>query len=92
VTWLGISDLNLNKMKTAEQWANRVQNSKEPWAKLVAEIQTDALLFAQEQIMESSTQSGALNKIMAAMPNDRTERSGGKRRSANSETKKEPNV
>ena len=30
-------------MKTPEQWANRVQNSKEPWAKLVAEIQNDAL-------------------------------------------------
>ena len=29
-------------MKTPEQWAKRVQNSKEPWAKLVAEIQSDA--------------------------------------------------
>jgi|ERR1035437_1296501 hypothetical protein len=29
-------------MKTAKQWAARVQNSKEPWEKLVAEIQSDA--------------------------------------------------
>ena len=32
-------------------------------------IQRDALLFAQELIMESSSRGGALNKIMAAMPN-----------------------
>lgn len=30
-------------MKTAEEWAKRVQNSKEPWAKLVAGIQLDAM-------------------------------------------------
>lgn len=41
--WLGIKD-----MKTQEQWATRVQNSKEPWAKLVAEIQADALQHAAD--------------------------------------------
>lgn len=30
-------------MKTPEQWAARIQNSKEPWAKLVTEIQLDAV-------------------------------------------------
>jgi len=33
-------------MKTAKQWAARVQNSKEPWEKLVWEIQSDALQYA----------------------------------------------
>ena len=36
-------------MKTAEQWATRVQNSKEPWAQLVAEIQQDARRAALEE-------------------------------------------
>lgn len=30
-------------MKTAEQWAKRVQNSKESWEKLVELIQNDAI-------------------------------------------------
>jgi len=31
-------------MKTAEKWAKRIQNSKEPWPKLVELIQQDALI------------------------------------------------
>lgn len=30
------------KMKSAEEWAVRIQNSKEPWPKLVEMIQLDA--------------------------------------------------
>lgn len=33
-------------MKTAKQWAARVQNSKEPWENLVWEIQSDAMQYA----------------------------------------------
>jgi len=46
-------------MKTAEQWANRIQNSKEPWAKLVGEIQSDAakaaLTLAAEIVRDTPT-------------------------------------
>ena len=31
-------------MKTAEEWAKRIENSKEPWADLVRLIQQDACL------------------------------------------------
>lgn len=40
--------LGIKDMKTQEQWAARVQNSKEPWSKLVAEIQADALQHAAD--------------------------------------------
>ena len=61
-------------MKTAEKWAIEMPNKANETAdevriKLIREIQADVLLFAQEQLMESTTQAGALNKIMAAMPN-----------------------
>lgn len=39
-------------MKTDEEWARRIQNSKEPWAKLVAAIQIDALEHATGIIMQ----------------------------------------
>lgn len=36
-------------MKTAEEWAKRIQNSKEPWPKLVELIQRDAMIAAYER-------------------------------------------
>jgi hypothetical protein len=70
-------------MKTAKQWAARVQNSKEPWEKLVWEIQNDALTTAADKVAEIAHEqssgravmlladvSAAINQIsVAAMPN-----------------------
>lgn len=55
-------------MKTAEQWANRIQNSKEPWAKLVAEIQADALKDAAVACLPISVKcAGIINDMRTAL-------------------------
>ena len=65
-------------MKSKEQRINEIESSpkynnwrydRNDLRDLLDEVNRDALLFAQEQIMESTTQTGALNKIMAATPN-----------------------
>lgn len=54
-------------MKTAKQWAIRVQNSKEPWEKLVMEIQVDALneaiMHCQNEHLETISDMSRLDDI-----------------------------
>ncbi len=47
-------------MKTATEWANRIQNSKEPWAKLVEEIQREAVASTIEELIKNFEESGEL--------------------------------
>ena len=76
-------------MKNAKQWAARVQNSKEPWEKLVWEIQSDAMQYAAA-ICINHSQTGNPEgwtdtvsrecanlideKRVAAMPNEKGQR------------------
>jgi hypothetical protein len=50
-------------MKSAEQWAKRVQNSKEPWAKLVAEIQSDAYQQALADAEDACVKNAATGNV-----------------------------